>query len=175
MNRDTPICKEFTEGESKKLLFVRERILEVWVLSENVMKIERNGELNQKVVAVDIVNVMNGTFIVVIDENCQWFVMDCRLETVRNGNIKKASSVKQNFVCTCSWNEGNCSLFVCSVLREHLSCFTIYWNKKKTGLKVKVENLKISNELHWNTVNSCVKAITVMKGNDSFDFAVGDM
>lgn len=175
MNRDTPICKEFTEGESKKLLFVRERVLEVWILNENAMKIERNRELNEKVVAVDIVNGMNASFIVVIDQNCQWFVMDCRLETVRNGNIKKASSGKLNFVCNCSWNEGNYSLIVFSVLREHLSCFTIYWNKKKNGLKVKVENLKISNELHWNTVYSSVKAITVMKGNDSLDFAVGDM
>lgn len=172
MNRYTPICKEFTEGECKKLLFVRERLLEVWILSENGMKIERNRELRERIVAVDIVNVGNGSFIVLIDENCSWFVMDCRLETVRNGNIKKASSGKQSFVCCCSWNEGNCSLFVCSVLKEHLSCFTIYWSKKKNGLKVKVENLKIANELHWNTVNSCVKAITVMKGNNHLDYAV---
>ena len=147
MNRDTPICKEFTEGESKKLLFVNERILEVWILSENSMKIERNREFKEKAVAVDILNVMNECFIVLIDQNCSWFVMDCRLETVRNGNIKKASCLKQNGVCCCSWNEGNCSLFVCSVLREHLSCFTIYSNGKKKGLKVKVENLTNNSQL----------------------------
>lgn len=172
MNTDTPICKDFTENDAKYLLFVQSTNLEVYELQDNTMKLIRSRTLSQKIVLSDVILTDNGSCIIVVDSTLEWFVFNTALQTLRNGILKKPSQGKQSYICCTSWNESSTSLLLCSILREHLTCFTIYWTKKNRNLQVKVENFKISSEIHWNTVNSNVKCISVIKGNCSFDFAV---